>query len=106
MIKVIVYKNNIVYQEFMYNYTSFEFSMVEYLWKKSGHTYITDPVKNDQALLIMYNELSKKDKKGFDVSIKNITYEDYVNRTYKIEFNGNQKENSRNGPSYIKFKSK
>lgn len=106
MIEIKVYKNDRVYQEFMYNYTSFEYSMVEYLWRKSGNIYITDPVSNDQALLIMYNELSKKDKKGFDVSIKNITYEDYINGTYKIKSNGAKKENSRNGPAYIKFKSK
>lgn len=53
---------------------------LEFLWNKYCGPYIVDPVSDDQALWIMYNELPKKCKKGFKIQFIN-----NANDAFKIE---------------------
>lgn len=53
---------------------------LEFLWNEYCGPYIVDPVSNDQALWIMYNELPEKCKRGFKIQFINNT-----NDAFKIE---------------------
>lgn len=44
---------------------------LEFLWNEYCGPYIVDPVSDDQALWIMYNELPKKCKRGFKIQFIN-----------------------------------
>lgn len=48
------------------NITKEEEELLEKLWSKN-HKYIVDPVSYNQGLWLMYDDLSKEDKKKFYV---------------------------------------
>lgn len=51
---IIIDNNGVIY---IADYTKEESDLIEKLWKIHCGPYIVDPVKHDQALYIMFNEL-------------------------------------------------